>query len=64
MESSTLSPAMSNVEFAMQLATAQLRMQQDVMESVGDGVLQLLESVAAVTNSLDGDRGHTINTWA
>lgn len=63
-ESAALAPVLGNQNWQMQVAVAQLNLQQDAMETVGEGVLKLIEAAASVTANPDGSLGHNFDSWA
>jgi hypothetical protein len=63
-QSAALAPVLGNQNWQMQVAMAQLNLQQDAMETVGEGVLKLIEAAASVTANPDGSLGNHFDSWA
>lgn len=63
-QSAALAPVVGSQNWRMQVATAQLRLQQDAMETVGEGVLKLIEAAASVITNPEGSLGHKFDAWA
>ncbi len=62
--SAALAPVLGNQNWQMQVTMAQLNLQQDAMETVGEGVLKLIEAAASVTAGPDGPLGQNFDSWA
>ena len=63
-QSAALAPVLGNQNWRMQVTMAQLNLQRDAMETVGEGVLKLIEAAASVTANPDGSLGNKFDSWA